>query len=130
MIRNISAIVAGLVAWIAIVSILDRCLRLAWPEYAAALPTFAFTLPMMFARLSESAITTLLAGLLNRLIAHRPLWPAVVQGAIILLFFLPVHYKLWHSFPVWYHLTFLGSLVPLTLLGAALAPRRVAITSA
>jgi hypothetical protein len=126
MIRNIGAIVAGLVAWIAIVSVIDRCMRLAWPEYAATLPTLAFTLPMMFARLTEGAITSVAAGFINRLIARTPLWPAVLQGVIILLVFLPEHYKLWHNFPVWYHLTFLGYLVPLTVLGATLVPNRLA----
>jgi hypothetical protein len=124
MIRNISAIIAGIVAWIFVVTIFDRCMRLAWPEYATALPTMAFTLAMMFARLTEGAITTIAAGFINRLIARAPLWPAAVQGLIMLLLFLPEHYKLWHSFPVWYHLTFLGYLIPLTVLGAALAPKR------
>ena len=96
------------------------------PEYAAALPIMTFTLPMMFARLSEGAVTTLAAGFINRLIARAPLWPAAVQGVIILLLFLPAHYKLWHNFPVWYHLTFLGCLIPLTIIGAALVPNRLA----
>ena len=124
MIRNIGAIIAGLVTWVVIGTILDRGMRLFWPEYAAALPVMAFTLPMMFARLTEGAITTIAAGLVNRLVARAPLWPSAVQGVIILLLFLPVHYNLWHKFPVWYHLTFLGSLIPLTVLGAMLAPRR------
>jgi hypothetical protein len=122
MIRNIGGIIAGLVAWIAIVTVIDRCMRLVWPEYAAALPTLAFTMPMMLARLTEGAITTIAAGFINRLIARRPLWPAAVQGAIMLLLFLPEHYNLWHNFPVWYHLTFLGYLIPLSLAGAALVP--------
>ena len=124
MIRNIGAIVGGLVAWIVIATILDRGMRLAWPEYAAALPSMVFTLPMMFARLTEGAITTVAAGAINRLVACVPLWPALVQGAIILLLFLPVHYRLWHNFPVWYHLTFLGYLIPLTLLGSWFARKR------
>jgi hypothetical protein len=98
-------------------------MRLVWPDYTAALPTMAFTLTMMFARLSESAIATLAAGSLNRAIVRRPLWPALVQGVVLLLLFVPVHYNLWHKFPVWYHLTFLGSLIPLSVLGAALLPR-------
>ena len=72
MIRNIGSIVAGIVAWIAIVTVIDRLMRLAWPEYAAALPIMTFTLPMMFARLSEGAVTTLAAGFINRLIARGP----------------------------------------------------------
>ena len=126
MIRNIGAVIAGLVAWAVIATILDRLMRLGWPEYAAAVPVMVYTLPMMLARLIEGAITTVAAGLINRLIVRSPLWPAALQGVVILLLFLPVHYKLWHNFPVWYHVTFLGYLIPLTLLGAALAPVRVA----
>jgi hypothetical protein len=122
MIRNIGAIIAGLVAWVVVATVLDRLMRLAWPEYAAAVPVMVFTLPMMFARLTEGAITTIAAGFTNRLIARTPLWPAAGQGAVILLLFLPAHYKLWHNFPIWYHLTFLGYLIPLTILGAMLAP--------
>jgi len=125
MIRNIVAIVAGLVAWIVIATVLDRLMRIAWPEYAAAVPVMVFTLSMMFARLTEGAITTIAAGFVNRLIARTPLWPATIQGVVIFLLFVPAHYKLWHNFPVWYHLTFLGYLIPLTLVGAVLAPQRL-----
>jgi len=123
MLRNIGAIVAGIVAWAIIATVLDRLLRLAWPEYAAALPALAFTLPMMAARLTEGAVTTIAAGFIGRWIARTTLWPSAIQGLIILLVFLPVHYSLWQRFPVWYHLTFLGSLIPLTLLGAAAVRR-------
>lgn len=125
MIRNIGAIIAGLVAWVIIGTLLDRGMRLFWPDYAAAVPVMVFTLPMMFARLTEGAITTAAGGLVNRLIARTSLWPAAVQGVVILLLFLPGHYKLWHNFPIWYHLTFLGYLVPLTVVGAALLPKRM-----
>jgi hypothetical protein len=80
---------------------------------------------MMFARLTEGAITTIAAWFVNRLIARTPLWPATIQGVVIFLLFVPAHYKLWHNFPVWYHLTFLGYLIPLTLVGAVLAPQRL-----
>jgi uncharacterized membrane protein YhdT len=38
----------------------------------------------------------------------------------VLAAFLPVHVKLWNSFPAWYHLSFLVPLVPLVVIGAAL----------
>jgi len=129
MLRNIGAILAGLVAWVVIATVLDRGIRLCWPEYDAAVPSIVFTLPMMFARLGEGAITTVAGGIINRLIARGSLWPAAVQGVVILVLFLPTHYKLWHNFPIWYHLTFLGYLIPLTVLDAALVPRRVARVS-
>jgi hypothetical protein len=47
-----------------------------------------------------------------------------VFGALVLAVFLPEHVKLWHVFPVWYHLTFLVTLVPLIVLGARLTQQR------
>ena len=79
--RKIGSVVAGLAAWVVIATILDRALRLVWPEYAAALPVFQFTLPMMLARLTEGALTTIAAGWFARWIARTPLWLAYVQGS-------------------------------------------------
>jgi len=45
-------------------------------------------------------------------------------GALLLLGFIPVHINLWDKFPVWYHLTFLASLVPLTYAGGKIAATR------
>jgi hypothetical protein len=47
----------------------------------------------------------------------RSSWTAVVTGALLLLAFIPQHISLWDKFPVWYHLTFLTSLVPLAVVG-------------
>jgi hypothetical protein len=41
-----------------------------------------------------------------------------MPGVFLLLMFIPQHIMLWDRFPIWYHLTFLLSLVPLTFLGA------------
>jgi hypothetical protein len=49
-----------------------------------------------------------------------------VLAALLLLLFLPVHYGLWDRFPLWYHVLFLASLVPLTLLGASLKAKSAA----
>jgi hypothetical protein len=43
---------------------------------------------------------------------------AVVAGLIV---FVPAHVMLWDKFPIWYHLSFLLSLVPLTYLGNSIA---------
>jgi hypothetical protein len=119
MLRNLGSVIAGLVTWIVVGSILDRAMRAVWTQYATALPTFHFTLPMMAARLSEAAIATLVAGYVAGRIA-RAWWPLWVQGVALLAPFIWVHYLIWDKFPIWYHATFLvGTLVPLTLLGGA-----------
>jgi hypothetical protein len=109
--RQIGGAVAGIVAWLVIVTALNMALRRFWPDYAAVEKAMAFTLPMMIARLSMSGLSSLLSGAIAAVLGRDRLRPALASGVVLALFFLPVHYMLWHKFPVWYHLTFLGSLV-------------------
>jgi len=118
--RLILAIVAGIVAWIIGVSLLDRGLRLTLPGYAAAEPEMTFTLPMMAARLTIGALASLIAGAISGWLDRPRGRAAWIVGAILLAAFIPQHVALWRVFPVWYHLTFLVSLVPLTVLGSLL----------
>jgi hypothetical protein len=67
---------------------------------------------MLFARLAIGALTTLTAGLVTAVIARGSLLARLMPGALLLVVFIPVHIMLWDKFPVWYHLTFLVSLVP------------------
>ena len=83
-----------------------------------------FTLPMLLARLSIGALATLTAGLVTAVIARRSLLARLMPGALLLVVFIPLHIMLWDRFPVWYHLTFLGSLVPLTYVGGKIAKGR------
>jgi hypothetical protein len=117
--RKITAVVLGLVTWTVVATICDRLLRAAWPAYAAALPAFAFSLGMLFARLVEGATATIAAGFVVAAIAVRSRAAALATGVVLLLFFVPTHAMLWDKFPAWYHATFLLSLVPLTMLASA-----------
>jgi hypothetical protein len=122
--RSILALVAGLALWALVATVLNRGLRAGLPGYALAEPTMIFTLGMKVARLILGALASLAAGAATGWIA--PSKPGVpwMLGAIILALFIPVHIQLWSKFPGWYHLTFLGTLLPLVALGAALARRR------
>jgi hypothetical protein len=124
MARALGSFVAGLVAWVLIVSLINRGLRIGLPGYAAAEPTLSFTLTMMAARLTMAAATSVIAGVVVGLIARSGTAVAAVLGTLILVAFIPSHVRLWNSFPIWYHLTFLGTLVPLVVLGAWLAARK------
>ena len=79
----------------------------------------AFTLVMKVARLALAALACLGAGALVRVVAPASRAAPWVVGLVLLALFVPVHVQLWNVFPVWYHLTFLTSLVPLVALGAA-----------
>jgi hypothetical protein len=116
--RQILAFLSALVIWILVASVLNRLLRAGLPGYAAAEPAMTFTLSMQWARLALSAIASLSAGYaLARLAPGAPRLPLAL-GGLLLIGFLPVHYNLWDKFPVWYHLAFLLTLVPLVVLGA------------
>jgi hypothetical protein len=119
--RTVGSIVAGLVAWAVVVTLLNFGLRSAIPGYHAAEATLQFTLAMKIGRLSEAALTSLAAGWVAGFIAPSKKWAPWVVGLIILAVFLPEHVKLWTRFPLWYHLSFLVPLVPLVGLGGFLA---------
>lgn len=123
MARSILAFIVGLVVWVLVASVLNRGLRLAFGGYAAAEPQMAFTHGMMAARLVLGAVASLAAGAVIRAVAPSNARVVWVLGVFLLAAFIPVHVRLWAQFPVWYHLVFLGTLVPLVVLGATF-PRK------
>ena len=116
-------IVAGLAAWILIVSLIDRGLRLEIPNYAAAEHSLDFTLTMKVARLIMAAVTSLLAGTVVRLVAPASRFAPWIVGLVLVAVFLPEHIHLWPRFPIWYHLSFLVPLALLPALGARILRR-------
>src|SRR5262245_13947268 len=130
--KKVLGVVAGLAVWASIVIVVGEVMRLSWPAYARVAAAMTFTLPMLIARLSISVLATLTAGLVTAFIAPRPMIVRLMPGILLLVAFVPVHINLWDKFPVWYHATFLLSLVPLTYLGGTRwsVPPAIAETSA
>jgi hypothetical protein len=124
MARTTLGVAAGLEAWVTIASIAGVILRGAWPEYASVADTMTFTLTMLLARLAIGALATLTAGLVTAVIARRSLLARLMPGAFLLVVFIPLRIMLWDRCPVWYHLTFLWSLVPLTYIAGKIADGR------
>ena len=123
MARGILGVVAGLLTFVAVVAVAGIIMRGAWPDYARVADAMTFTLPMMIARLAIGALATIGAGLVTAAIAKRSTLVRLAPGLLLLLAFIPQHIMLWEKFPVWYHLTFLLSLVPLTYLGGRAVSR-------
>jgi len=135
--RSVGAVAAGLAAWIVAVTIGNVALRAVLPGYGeaeaalrAAPPGNAtavlatFTLAMLIARLLLAAAASVAAGLTTARIARNNARMSWILGILLVLLFIPVHVWMWTRFPLWYHAAFLVSLLPCTLLGAALATRR------
>lgn len=121
--RAVIACIVGLLAWGVVVSLIDRLLRLSLAGYAAAEPALAFTLGMMWARQIMAAVTSLLAGVVVGAIAPASKVAPWAVGLILLAAFIPIHVRLWHAFPLWYHAAFLVPLAPLVVAGAWLKTR-------
>ena len=121
--KTVGAVIAALVTWFFVATVLNLALRAWWPHYHEAETAFNFTLAMKLARLVLGAISSLAAGFVAAWIGRVRMRAAVLTGIVLLGLFIPGHYRIWDKFPVWYHLTFLVSLLPLTLLGAALNRR-------
>ena len=116
MARNIIGVVAGLAVWLVILIAAGFIMRETWPAYATVAGTMTFTLPMMIARLLIGAFATVLTGFVTGRIAKSAV-ARLIPGVILLIVFIPQHVMLWDKFPIWYHLTFLLTLVPLTYVG-------------
>ena len=122
MIRATLGMIAGLIVWGVVATGVDILLRLALPGYAAAEPQLNFTLGMMIARLAlPGATPSVIAGFASASIARGDRRVIAALVVILAAVFLPAHYRLWLRFPLWYHVTFFGSLVLLPFLGARLA---------
>ena len=122
--RFILACLAGLLTWAIVVTVINRVLRLSLPNYTAAEQTLQFTLGMKWARLLMAIVTSVLAGAVTGWISRPSRWAPLIVGSVVLAMFLPFHIAIWSKFPVWYHLTFLLTIIPAVLVGALLLPHR------
>jgi hypothetical protein len=121
--RFILACLAGLLTWVVVVTVINLVLRLSLPNYTAAEQTLQFTLGMKWARLLMAIVTSLVAGAVTVWITPSSRWAPLIVGSVVLAMFVPAHIALWSKFPVWYHLTFLLTIIPAVLVGSLLPPR-------
>lgn len=122
--RVVLAIVTGFVVWFAVATVGNFAIRWLLPGYAEVEQAMTFSLGMLSARLVLGAVASLAAGAACVAIG-RSVRSAVYAFALLLLaLFVPVHVGLWAKFPMWYHIVFLGTLVPLVILGAELLGSR------
>ena len=118
--RVLLAIAGGFVAWFVVATLGNFAIRWLLPGYSEVEKAMNFSLAMLFARLALGAVASLASGVACIAIARGSRLAIHSFGLLLLALFVPVHVGLWAKFPVWYHLVFLGSLVPLVVVGARL----------
>lgn len=124
MIRAIGAMVAGVVAWEAVVLLATFAGRLVWPAYALVEKQREFALDMLLSRLAVGAIATLAFGAVVAWVARGEKRTIHAIIALGLLYSVVDHIIVWDQFPVWYHLLYLAYLVPLAMLGGQLVYKK------
>ena len=117
MLRRISAILAGLIAFAILEFIAVQVAKVSWPAYALAAPTRAYTLEMLLARQAVGMFCALMAGATAAWVSRDSQLTVIITGVIMLLIAVIWHALIWYQYPVWYHLFFFAYLVPLAMLG-------------
>ena len=122
--RAVLAVAAGFVAWFAVATVGNFAIRLLSPGYAEVEKAMNFSLAMLLARLVLGAGASIAAGVVCAAVTPSTRLPGYVFALLLFALFVPVHVSLWDKFPIWYHIIFLGSLVPLLMLGTKLLGSR------
>ena len=119
--KIILGVIAGFIVWTIIFVGGESALRaispsLAAPENAASVDSAA----LLISYLIRSIIASILAGLTSALVAGENARTPLILGFVLLLVGLLVQIGSWSILPIWYHLTFLILLIPMTILGGKL----------
>jgi len=118
------AIAAGFAVWFTVATVGNLAIRWLLPGYAEVEKAMNFSLAMLIVRLVVGAVASLAAGVACVAIGRSARAGVYLFALLLLALFMPVHVGLWAKFPVWYHIIFLGSLVPLVVSGARLHSSR------
>lgn len=126
MVKNILSIIAGYVAWSAIFLGGVAGVRSLRPDVHDA-NGITGDVSTLVVYLILSIVASLAAGFLTAKIAGKSKTLCAAILAICLLGTgIPVQLGVWNDLPVWYNLIFLILLVPITMLGAAVAGSKAA----
>jgi hypothetical protein len=75
---------------------------------------------ILFISLIRSVIFSIIAGYLTAFIAKENVISTIILGILLLLVGILVQIGIWRYEPIWYHLSFLILLIPMTILGGKL----------
>ena len=131
MLRIILGVVAGFIAWSIIWLGSDQVLITSSPLWygnhqyglqAAMTNQTSFTpdSTILLLHLVRGAVISIMAGFLAAFIARENRRAPLILGVLLLLFGIAVQAVAWRYLPLWYHLIFLGMLLPFTVLGGRL----------
>ncbi|HQU81969.1 MAG TPA: hypothetical protein PKY59_02530 [Pyrinomonadaceae bacterium] len=136
MVRIVLAVIAGFFIWAFLWVGSDAVLRMLSPgwygknfaEFQTAIDnktTFALDSSLLLISLVRSAIFSVIAGFIAVLISKENFKTPIGLGILLLVFGSLVQSVYWNYLPIWYHILFLGLLIPMTILGGKLKNRQI-----
>lgn len=124
MMRRAGAVLVGFLAFEAVVLLCLFAARTSWPAYAQAEPARAYDLGMLLVRLVAGALATFAGGVVAARVDRGASQAVLVFGVVLLLISVAWHIRIWAQYPVWYHLSWFGCIVPSALAGRRLVIRK------
>lgn len=123
--RRVAGVTAGGVTTVVLALAASAVARGAWPAYGSAEPTRAYSLGMLIGRLVAGVVCLAAGAALCTRVARDGGASARVLGALVFALSLANHLRadVWAGYPVWYHVVFLGYLIPVAALAGRLAAR-------
>ncbi len=124
MLRPILAVIAGYAVW-TVIWLTGGVTLFPESSKAAAQGEPVTDTGVLVRYLILSVVCSAAAGVVARLVGGKKgMAAAIVTAVLLLLTGIGVQAGVWRQMPFWYHLTFLILLVPVTLVGARLVPRK------
>ena len=120
MLRIIIGVVVGFIVWSILWVGFDAVLRAVWISYDESVKAMTFSSTMLVIPLILSAIVSIISGFVAALISRENSKSSLILGILLLIVGIFVQMSVWDKIPLWYHLTFLILLIPMTILGGKL----------
>ncbi|UVO54827.1 hypothetical protein [Sphingomonas sp. SUN039] len=117
MLRRTGAVLAGFLAFEAVVLLCLFAARTGWPAYAEAEPTRAYDLLMLLVRLTAGSLAAVAGGAVAARADRGSRSAALAFGTVLLVLSVVWHIRIWDQYPVWYHLGWWACIVPFAVLG-------------
>ena len=122
--RGIGAVVAGFVVWTVLYLGGNALLAAAFPSSFNP-DGSTDSAVMLVLILVLSVVYSVVSGWTTARVAQsKAFGSSVALGVLLLIVGIGVQMQYWEVMPLWYHLVFLGALVPAVLLGYRLAMKR------
>ncbi len=120
MLRIFLGVTVGFVVWSILWVGVDAILRAVWTNYDESIKAMTFSSSMLIVPLVLSAVVSIISGFVAALISRENSKSSLILGILLLIVGIFVQMSVWDKIPLWYHLTFLILLIPMTILGGKL----------